>query len=410
MQRRSARCWSRSANPFILNEMPDPIYLDHAATTPVRKEVFEAMRPFYEHRFGNPSSTHRWGREARASLDEARERLARCLGANPDEVYFTSGGTEADNMAILGAWRVGRSAQRRAVVATPIEHKAVLGAVQQVVREGGEERLADITPDGVVDVASFDALVREDVVICSVMWVNNEIGTVQPIADLAATSKARGAWFHTDAVQAFGRIDIDARRVPFDILTISGHKLGAPKGIGAVFIRRGVSIEPLMHGGAQNRGQRPGTENVAAAVGLAVAAELAVAERETEWRRLLALRDRLESAILARVPDAIVHGRGAPRAPHIVNVSVPGTESESLLMALDLRGVACSAGSACQSGSVEPSHVLAALGVGAGLEASAVRMSLGCLSTDECVERAADIFGKLALKARSAAGAVSSSL
>jgi cysteine desulfurase len=390
-----------------LNDMPDQIYLDHAATTPVRREVFEAMRPFYESRFGNPSSTHRWGREARAALDEARERLARCLGAHPDEVYFTSGGTEADNMAVLGAWRARRTEGRKAVVSTPLEHKAVLAAVHQAAREGGEERLADVTPDGVVDVDSFASLVRDDVAVCSVMWVNNEIGTIQPIDELTRVARSHGALFHTDAVQAFGRIPIDARAVPFDVLSVSGHKICAPKGIGAVFIRRGVPVEPLLHGGAQNRGRRPGTENVAAAVGLAVAAELAVAERDAEWRRLEMLRDQLEGTIVARVPDAVVHGRAAARAPHIVNVSVPGTDSESLLMALDLRGVACSAGSACQSGSVEPSHVLAALGVSPDLETAAIRMSLGCLTTAECVDRAADIFAKLVAKARRAAAAPS---
>jgi cysteine desulfurase len=390
-----------------LNDMPDQIYLDHAATTPVRREVFEAMRPFYESRFGNPSSTHRWGREARAALDEARERLARCLGAHPDEVYFTSGGTEADNMAVLGAWRARRTEGRKAVVSTPLEHKAVLAAVHQAAREGGEERLADVTPDGVVDVDSFASLVRDDVAVCSVMWVNNEIGTIQPIDELTRVARSHGALFHTDAVQAFGRIPIDARAVPFDVLSVSGHKICAPKGIGAVFIRRGVPVEPLLHGGAQNRGRRPGTENVAAAVGLAVAAELAIAERDAEWRRLEMLRDQLEGTIVARVPDAVVHGRAAARAPHIVNVSVPGTDSESLLMALDLRGVACSAGSACQSGSVEPSHVLAALGVSPDLETAAIRMSLGCLTTAECVDRAADIFAKLVAKARRAAAAPS---
>ena len=387
--------------------MPDPIYLDHAATTPVRREVFDAMRPFYEGRFGNPSSTHRWGREARAALDEARERLARCLGAHPDEVYFTSGGTEADNMAVLGTWRARRSEGRNAVVSTPLEHKAVLGAVHQVAREGGEERLAEVTSDGVVDVESFSSLAREDVAVCSVMWVNNEIGTVQPIEQLAEVAKARGTVFHTDAVQAFARLPIDARTVPFDVLSISGHKFCAPKGIGAIFIRRGAPVDPLLHGGAQNRGRRPGTENVAAAVGLAVAAELALAEREAECKRLEGLRERLESAILARVPDAVVHGRSVRRAPHISNVSVPGTDSESLLMALDLRGIACSAGSACQSGSVEPSHVLAALGVRADLESAAIRMSLGCLTTPECVDRAAETFSNLVLKARRAATAAS---
>src|SRR5881409_1958182 len=262
---------------------PDLIYLDHAATTPVRDEVFEAMRPFFGTRFGNPSSTHRWGREARAALDEARERVASCLGARSDEICFTSGGTESDNLAVLVAWRARRANGRNAVV-------------------------------------------RDDVAVASVMWVNNEIGTIQPIEDLAGRATSRGVLFHTDAVQAFGKLTIDARAVPFDILSISGHKIGAPKGCGAIFIRRGTVIEPLFHGGTQDRGRRPGTENVAAAIGLARAAELAVAEREDEWARLASLRDRLERAILDEVPDAVVHARGARRAPHILSVSVPGTD------------------------------------------------------------------------------------
>jgi cysteine desulfurase len=308
--------------------MPQPIYLDHAATTPVRAEVVEAMQPFYGPRFGNPSSTHRWGREARVALDEARERLARCLGASPDEICFTSGGTEADNMAVLGGWRARRASGRTAVVSTPIEHKAVLAAVHQVTREGGEERLLAMRPEGIVDERSFDALVDEAVAVCSVMWVNNEIGVIQPIARLAERARRAGALFHTDAVQAFGKLAIDVSAVPVDALSISGHKIGAPKGIGAIFIRRGTSLEPLFHGGAQDRGRRPGTENVAAAVGLARAAELAVAERETEWRRLERLRDELEAALLARIPDAVVHGRGGPRAPPKLSKSVPRTDSE----------------------------------------------------------------------------------
>jgi cysteine desulfurase len=386
--------------------MPAPIYLDHAATTPVRREVFEAMEPFYGPRFGNPSSTHRWGREARAALDEARERVAQCLGAQTDEICFTSGGTEADNLAVLGPWRA-RDTRRNAIISTAIEHKAVLASVHQAAREGAEERLAPVTRDGVVDVEAFNALLGDDVALCSIMWVNNEIGTIQPIPELARLAKARGIVFHTDAVQAFGKIPIDVRETPVDLLTISGHKIGAPKGCGAMFIRRGTAIESLLHGGSQDRGRRPGTENVAAAVGLARAAELALEEREREMARLGALRDRLEAALLARVPDAVVHGRGAARAPHILNISVPGTDSESLLMALDLAGVACSSGSACQSGSVTPSHVLAALGVPRELASAAVRMSLGALTTDECVTRVAELFPALITKARRLAGAVS---
>ena len=386
--------------------MPEPVYLDHAATTPVRREVFEAMEPFYGPRFGNPSSTHRWGRDARAALDEARERLARCLGAQPDEVFFTSGGTEGDNAAIVGPFLALRDAGKRAVVTTPIEHKAVLGAVHFAASQGAEERILAVSHTGLVDRASFDDLVRPDAAVCSVMWVNNEIGVVQPIAELATAANQRGVVFHTDAVQAFGKIAVDACTTPFDLLTISGHKIGAPKGIGALFVRRGTPCTPLLHGGSQNRGLRPGTENVAAAVGLARAAELAVEEHDDEMARLGTLRDRLERALLERIPDAVVNGAGAPRAPHILNISVPGTDSESMLMALDLAGVACSSGSACQSGSVDPSHVLAALGVERELAISAVRMSLGALTTDASVDRVSQLFPALITKARRLAGAV----
>jgi cysteine desulfurase len=381
--------------------MSAPIYLDHAATTPVRPEVLEAMLPFYGPRFGNPSSMHRWGRDARTALDEARERVARCLGASADEICFTSGGTEADNIAILGAWRSRSHEGRNAVVTTPIEHKAVLGAVHQAAREGADERLCAVSKLGVVERDSFASLLRDDTAIASVMWVNNEIGTIQPIAELAQLAKASGSLFHTDGVQAFGKIAIDAKAIPFDVLSVSGHKIGAPKGIGAVFIRRGTTIAPLFHGGEQDRGRRPGTENVAATIGFARAAELAVAEREEECARLERLRNRLEETILARVPDAVIHGRGAPhRAPHVLNVSVPGTDSESMLMALDLRGIACSAGSACQSGSVNPSHVLQAMGIPPEIASAAIRMSLGSLTTDAAIDRVSDVYPALVAKAR----------
>ena len=385
--------------------MPDPIYLDHSATTPVRSEVLEAMLPFFGPRFGNPSSTHRWGREARVALDEARERLARAMGASADEICFTSGGTESDNLALLGAWRALRKS-RPAVVSTPIEHKAVLAAVHEIEEEGGTARLADVGTDGRVDPASFSAAVGDDVALCSVMWVNNEIGTVQDIAALAGTAKSRGALFHTDGVQALGKVAIDLRSAPIDYLSISGHKVGAPKGIGALFVRRGAPITPMLYGGSQDRGRRPGTENVAMSVGLARAVELAVSERETESPRLERLRDALEAALLAKIPDAVVHGRGAPRAPHILNISVPGTDSESMLMALDLQGVACSAGSACQSGSIDPSHVLTALRVPHELAAASVRFSLGSLSTDAHVTRVAELFPALIAKARRLSGLV----
>jgi cysteine desulfurase len=366
----------------------------------VRAEVLEAMLPFFGPRFGNPSSVHRWGRDARVALDEARERVARCLGARPDEVTFCSCGTEADNLALLGAWRVGRPTGRRAVVSTPIEHKAILAAVHEAGREGADERFLAVDATGTVSRPSFDALVTDDVAICSIMWVNNEIGTIQPIPALAAAAAARGVVFHTDAVQAFGKVAIDAATQPFDLLSISGHKIGAPKGIAALFIRRGTRLDPLLFGGTQERGRRPGTENVALAVGLATAAELTVAERDAECRRLTTLRDTLEARLMASIPDAVIHGRGGTRAPHILNIGVPGTDSESLLMALDLAGVAASAGSACQSGSVTPSHVLSAIGAAPNVAVSAIRLSLGSLTTDACVDRVAVLFPALIEKAR----------
>ena len=383
--------------------MPDPIYLDHAATTPIRAEAFEAMVPFFGPRFGNPSSTHRWGREARVALDEARERVAQALGAAPDEVCFTSGGTEADNLAILGAWRALRH-DRPVVISTPIEHKAVLGAVHEIEAEGGRAVMVPVDSSGTIPLEAFTAALSDDAAICSVMWVNNEVGTVQDVPSMAAAARAHGVKFHSDAVQALGKVAIDLREVPLDYLSISGHKVGAPKGIGALFIRRGAPLTPLLFGGSQDRGRRPGTENVAYAVGFARAVELAIEDRDEECSRLEAMRDRLEAALRERIPDAVIHGRGGTRAPHILNISVPGTDSESMLMALDLKGVACSAGSACQSGSVDPSHVLSAMGVPHELATASIRMSLGSLTTEQQVDHVAELFPALIGKARRLSG------
>ena len=380
--------------------MTQPVYLDHAATTPVRDEVMAAMAPFFGARFGNPSSVHRWGREARVALDEARERLAACLGAHADEVCFTSGGTEGDNFAILGVFRTLRAQGRDAAITTPIEHKAVLAAVHQVAHEGGDERIVRVSHDGLVNMAHFAELLDGRVAVASAMWVNNEVGVMQDVPTLAAQAKAAGAMFHTDAVQAFGKVSIDARKTPFDLLTISGHKFGAPKGIGALYIRRDTPLEPMFHGGSQDRGRRPGTENVAFAVGLATAAELLLAEHEAEHARLTTMRAMLEQGLRERIPDVVIHGEGAPRAPHITNVSIPGTSSESMLMALDLRGIACSAGSACQSGSVSASHVLSAMGVAPDIANAALRLSFGCLSTDADVQRTLGVLTTLAEKSR----------
>jgi cysteine desulfurase len=382
-----------------------PIYLDYAATTPVRPEVLEAMAPYFGARFGNPSSVHRWGREARTALDEARERVAQCLNAHTDEIVFTSGGTEGDNLALVGPWRARRAEGRNAVVSCPTEHKAVLETVHEIRNQGGEERLLDVLPSGQVSPESVRQLVDAAVAVCSVMWINNETGVVQDIPAITAHAKSVGALMHSDAVQTFGKLPLDVRTLPIDLLTFSGHKIGAPKGIGALFVRRGTPLTPLFHGGSQDRGRRPGTENVAFAVALATAAELTISAREREWARLEALRNSLQQSLLREVPDAVVHSGDAPRAPHILNISVPGTDSESLLMALDLAGIAVSGGSACQSGSSTPSHVLQAMGVRRDLAGAALRLSLGSGTTEDDVARVASVFATLVTKARRLAGA-----
>ena len=364
------------------------------------------MSPYFGARFGNPSSVHKWGREARVALDEARERVAACLGGSADEVCFTSCGTEGDNLAILGTMAAQRALGRNGVLTTPIEHKAILATVHEAAKLGGDERIVTVLASGLVDESSFTSLVDSTLAIASVMWVNNEVGVVQPIQRLSELTKAAGALFHTDGVQAFGKIDINAQDTPFDLLTISGHKIGAPKGVGALYIRRGTALEPMLHGGSQDRGRRAGTENVAFAIGLAVAAEMAVAEREEDCARLLAYRETLERELLALIPGAVIHGAGATRAPHITNISIPGTSSESLLMALDLRGIACSAGSACQSGSVSASHVLSAMGVSHDLAAAALRFSTGVLTDDEAIARVIEVLPQLANKARGIAPAI----
>ena len=364
---------------------PEPIYLDHAATTPVRDEVLEAMKPFFGARFGNPSSVHRWGREARAALDEARERVAQCLGARPDEVCFTSGGTEGDNLAILGAWRCpeGKDATRSSPRRSSTRRSSA--PCTRPRPKAPRSACSRSTSDGVVDrrahsIGSCD----DDVAVCIGHVGEQRDRHDSAVPELAEQAKAKGVVFHTDAVQAFGKVHDRRATQPFDLLSISGHKIGAPKGIGAMYIRRGTPLEPLLHGGSQDRGRRPGTENVAYAVGLARAAELTVAERETECAAASSAcatvsRQRFSSAFPTRSSTA----RGANRAPHIINVSVPGTDSESMLMALDLRGIAASGGSACQSGSIEPSHVLIAIGVAPELASAAMRMSFGCLTTDD---------------------------
>ncbi|MEJ2679119.1 MAG: cysteine desulfurase family protein [Gemmatimonadota bacterium] len=364
----------------------ETIYLDHAATTPVRAEVREAMAPYYEGRWGNPSSTHRWGREARTALEDARERVAAVLGAVRSEVLFTSGGTEADNLAVLGRWRVAGGG----IACSAIEHRAVLDAARMAARGGARVQILGVDARGVEDLAALDEALHERPALVSVMWGNNEVGTLQPVSALGERCRSEGLVFHADAVQAFGRVAVRVDETPVDLVSVSGHKIGGPKGVGALYARSGVQLEPLLWGGGQQRDLRPGTENVAGAVALAVAAELAAQEREAESARQTALRDRLEAGLAAKVPGMTVNGAGAPRLPHVLNVLIPSVDQEMLLAALDMEGIAASSGSACHSGAVEPSHVLVAMGRMTGGEAS-LRFSLGRTTTDAEIDRALDI-------------------
>jgi len=378
-------------------------YLDNAATTPVRAEVLEAMLPYLgKDAFGNPSSAHRFGRAARAGLEEAKRAVASAVGAEPNQVVFTSGGTEADNLAIIGAALAakGRGAPFRVAVSAT-DHKAGLAAAHAVQQLGGEALVLGVSASGVVDDAGLAAALERGVALVSVMWVNNEVGTVQPVGRLAERCREAGVLFHSDAVQAFGKVPVSLRDVHCTFLTISGHKISAPKGVGALIVRDRKSVEAIIHGGGQQFGIRPGTENVPGIVGLGVAARLAAEEQQALASRLGELRDELERRLLAIVPDAVINGWQAERAPHISNVSIPGTDSEALLMHLDLAGIACSSGSACSTGSVEPSHVLTAMGVPRELGVAALRFSFGKESTIEDVDAVSQALPRVVEKVRS---------
>jgi cysteine desulfurase len=379
----------------------DPIYLDHAATTPVRGDVLDVMLPFLNASWGNPSSSHRFGRAAKAGLEQAKREVAEALGVEPNQVIFTSGGTEADNLAVIGAALAARANGRPMhVVTTAIEHKAVLAAAHAVVELGGEETILPVGTDGRVDLGALDAVLARSPALVSVMWVNNEVGVVQPVAEIGGRCHAAGVPFHSDAVQAFGKVPVDLDAAQCQLLSISGHKLGAPKGIGALIVRDRHIIEAIIHGGGQQWGLRPGTENVAGAVALGRAAKLARGELGAEAARLGALRDELARRLLAAVPDAVIHGADAPRAPHVLSFGIPGADAQALLMHLDLAGVACSGGSACSTGSVEPSHVLVAMGVDPSVSTSTIRFSLGHLTTPAHVDRVVEVLPGIVSKVR----------
>jgi cysteine desulfurase len=358
--------------------MADRIYLDHAATTPLRSEVRAAMEPFLGERYGNPSSLHAEGRAAREAVDEARLRVARALGAAGDEVVFTSGGTEADALAVFGAAR-GSRAKGRHVVSTTIEHHAVLESVAALRDEGFQTSLVPVDRAGRVRLDALEAALHPDTALVSVMWANNEVGSIQPIAEIGELCRARGVLFHVDAVQAFGKLAIDCRSLPVDLLSVSAHKIGGPKGAGVLVARRGLQLRPILFGGAHELGRRAGTENVAAIAGFGAAAERAARDLPEHAAHLDALARALVAGIRVALPGVRLHSPDSGGAPGIVNVAFDGVEAEGLVLRLDRLGIAASPGAACAAGTAQssPSHVLLALGISQAEARASVRFSFG---------------------------------
>jgi cysteine desulfurase len=361
--------------------MAEPfIYFDHNATTPLHPAVWQAMRPLLTDVFGNPSSLHTEGLQARDAVEEARERVAQLVGARGEEIIFTSGGTEADNLAILGSV-LAQQRQGGHVVTSQIEHPAVLGSCRALETQGFRVTRLRLGSAGVIDPDDLAKALTDDTLLVTLMHANNEVGTIQSIQACTALAHSRGILVHTDAVQSVGKIPTQVDDLGVDLLTLSGHKIHGPKGIGALYVRRGTALDPIMTGGPQERGLRGGIEHVAAIVGLGVAAQLAATHMSDEMPQVAALRDHLEQGIQATIPDVLVNGATAPRLPTTTNVSFKGVDGQSLVVALDLKGVAASTGSACSSGSLEPSHVLIAMGLADEWLQGAVRYSLGSGNT-----------------------------
>ena len=352
------------------------VYLDYNATTPVEPEVLEAMLPYFSAEFGNASSIHTVGQRARAAVETAREGVAALIGAKAQEIVFTSGGTESDNHAIFGI--VSSSGKLRPhVITSLVEHEAVLNACQALEKQGVSVTYISADQDGLIDAEHVREALRPETVLITIMHANNELGTLQPLEQIGAIATEADVYFHTDAVQSAGKIPVDVNQLQVDLLSLSGHKLYAPKGVGALYVRSGTRLQQLLYGGHHQRGFRPGTENVAGIVGLGRAAEIARNLLANDARRLSALRDHLEHGLLRRVPHSRINGGCVPRTPNTTNVMFPGVEGEALVIALDLKGLACSVGAACSSGAVEPSHVLTAIGLSQEEAKSSLRFSLG---------------------------------
>jgi len=362
------------------------IYFDHNATTPVDLAVAETMMRVLTEEFGNASSVHHFGQQAKARLDDARSAVGTLIGAEASELVFTGGGTEADNFAIRGVAEALEPTGRRHLIASAIEHEAVLNTLKALARRGWRTTLLPLDASGIVDPERLESVLTDDTALVSVMHANNEIGTIQPIAELARIAHARGTLFHTDAVQSVAKIPVDVAALGVDLLSLSAHKFNGPKGVGALWIKRGTRITATMTGGKHERNRRAGTENVPAIAGLGVAAARARTKLAAEGQRLAALRDRLERSVIERVPGTAVNGAPEPRVPNTTNISVDGVEAESLLIALDLEGIAVSTGSACSSGTLEPSHVLRAMGLPSHRTQNSIRISLGAGNTDAEVD------------------------
>ncbi len=376
------------------------VYFDYNATSPLSPTVADRVAAATRDLFGNPSSVHYFGQQAKAALDEARSAVAALINGDPSEIVFTSGGTEADNFALRGAAEAAEPTGRRHLVASAIEHEAVLNTLKALARRGWRTTLVPVDQSGLVSPDRVREALADDTAIVSVMHANNEIGTIQPIGEIARLAHARGALMHTDAVQSVGKIPVDVRALEVDLLTLSAHKFNGPKGAGALWIKRGTRMQPMLTGGKHERSRRAGTENVPGIVGLGVAAAEARGKLAAEAARLGALRDRLEEGILAAVPDTAVNGARSPRVPNTTNISFDGVEAESLLIALDLEGIAVSTGSACSSGTLEPSHVLKAMGYPPHRTQNSLRFSLGLFSTAEEVDRVVEALPRLVTKLR----------
>lgn len=372
------------------------IYFDHAATTPVHPQVLDAMLPFYREHFGNPSSMHAYGQTARIAVSQARDRIAEALRCKPSQIVFTSGGTESDNMALFGV-AAASSLQTKHIITSQIEHHAVLHACRRLEKWGCEVTYVPVDEFGQVSVCDVEAAIRPDTVMISIMYGNNEIGTLQPIEQVGTLARGKGICFHVDAVQALGMVDLDLASLPVDLMSFSAHKINGPKGIGALYIGQGVRISPYLYGGSQERNRRAGTENVAGIVGFAKAVEMATERLPEKRESLEQLRQlMIDSLVRALGEDGFaINGHLTERLPHILNVSFPGIDTETMLMSLDLQGVAAASGSACSSGSLEISHVLEAMGLQEAICRSAIRFSFGFGNTSEEVKKAARIIATI---------------